>query len=255
MFAAHSVATGTSVDMTVQTMDGEGVLFAGQIFLLSSTSADCGQWVPQTLVVTDTALRISDTMEGCLGLPKRELKLRHVRYAGTEFRHMPVVFGNDSFFDTFASYMKAWLKFTEASPSPRSRLGTGGSTDATGGGGGADSSTAPTTITPSIADRTPPLSVRRGGAAPDMITPERPRILSESYEEESSILQETDLSSLLGLRSLYIVDRHGTCLCFAFRDDEAKEECRGVVWAQLQKCLTQAPIRKCQVRASMPACQ
>jgi hypothetical protein len=99
MFAAHTVAAVSAAERNQvfgETNDGDKVLFSCRIFLLTSSGCDAGQWAPATLVVTPKALRLSDTIDGCLSLPRYEFPLRHFRYAGVEFQDMQRRFGQVS---------------------------------------------------------------------------------------------------------------------------------------------------------------
>ena len=301
MFAAHSVAASSSQrgrgngNGVYETADGDTVLFLSRIFLLSSNAGDAGQWVPQTLAVTGKALRISNSLEGCLGLPKFDFPLQNIRYAGVEFAHMAAVFGKEAFFETFASFMKTWLKFAEAAPggsglnsptaTPTAASGTpakradDGTRDAvdirdssvkpvgTSGVRGdvedehdddeveVDADEANDGALPSEADDSNLAQSMEGNGADD-VSPIAANPLdtaavgndtndnqinnpgAESFEEESSLLaQDEELSSLLGLRSLYFVDQHGMCLCCTFSDDDSKEACRAILWSELQRIL------------------
>ena len=95
MFAAHSVAVASEAGTRVltETTDGDPVLFHSHIYLLSSHAGDAGQWLPAVLLVTPKSIRVSDTIDGCLSLPKFDFPLRQIRYAGVDFAHMQSVFG------------------------------------------------------------------------------------------------------------------------------------------------------------------
>lgn len=308
MFAAHSVAASSAQrgrgNGVYETADGDTVLFLSRIFLLSSNAGDTGQWVPQTLAVTGKALRISNSLEGCLGLPKFDFPLQNIRYAGVEFAHMTRIFGKEAFFEPFASFMKTWLKFAEAAPggsglnsptatptaaaaasraqdkpagddstgpgarnsvdahnsnSSEKPAGTSGGVreDVTAAERGGDEVDDDVTddggqAAPEARDSAPPKTHNEEGHGTDAVAPATIATdqqvgatgagsgtsAAESFEEESSLLaQDEELSSLLGLRSLYFVDQHGMCLCCTFSDDDSKEACRAILWSELQRIL------------------
>ena len=100
MFAAHSVAAASVSERDSvygnETSDGETVLFSCRVFMLSSNIGDEFQWAEMRLAVTNKSMRISNSMEGCLGLPKYHFALRDMRYAGVSFRDMQGLFGSVS---------------------------------------------------------------------------------------------------------------------------------------------------------------
>ena len=269
MFAAHSVAATSAAERKQplgDTNDGDPVLFYAQIFLLTSNAGDGGQWVPQVMIVTKRALRISNTIDGCLGLPRYEVPLRHLRFAGTDFSAMKDRFSHEEFFKSFAAYMRTWRETVADSPSNMSEAPTMDRTMSTESKSG-DESLDDTLVNPDSAGTTQATEEISGRAASTSSVDTDPALDSEgivgvtldtsenetlaaalqtdndsanaSVDEVSSLLLETELAALQNVRGLYFVDQHGMCLCCAFSDDEAKEACHAVVWEQLQKTLKQ----------------
>jgi hypothetical protein len=173
------------------------------------------------------------------------------------------------FFDTFSAYMQSWIKFATHGGKPpsgdaaaagtqtvdskaeskvkRQRTPTSGSVGSVESVESDSAATAAKMPLPGAAATslsTAVLQVDHTGAIQDSTSTTAARASlvgpgssgdddDDDALELSSLLQDTELSSLLKLRSLYFVDRHATCLCCTFADDETKEDCRRTMWEQL----------------------